>query len=63
MSAKEAKALIKAAEKAGWRTERGGGGHVKIYPPTGPIITAGNSGGKRGSKNLRADLRRAGLDV
>jgi hypothetical protein len=53
------------AERAGWRVDQGGGGHWKWFAPDGRtiIVTPATPGQGRAIRNVRADLRRAGLDV
>ena len=60
---KELKALIRAAEKQGWRVERTKKGHWQFYAPDGEniVTAAGTSGGGRGTSNLLSRLRRYGF--
>lgn len=56
---------LRAAIEAGWRV-RQGSKHMVVYPPSGnrPIaISLRNNEKYHGDKNLRAKLRREGLDV
>lgn len=58
--------LLRQAERAEWKIIRTHKGHWKIFPPNPEdhvIIAPGTASCYRGTKNLRADLRRAGLDV
>jgi hypothetical protein len=64
---------IKAAEAAGWTVEMTKNCHVKFSPPpgardrsgspAGPVFTGSTASDHRAVKNLRAQLRRSGLDV
>ncbi len=59
---KDLRPILRAIRAAGWALERCGNGHYKVFPwrsPT-PIIIAVSSD-PRGLRNVRADLRRAGL--
>lgn len=64
---REMRALVAKAEKAGWRVEAAGAGtHIMLFPPDPeiPLVKAYiNTTEWRAPKNLRAQLRRAGLDV
>jgi predicted RNA binding protein YcfA (HicA-like mRNA interferase family) len=55
--------LIEIAEAAGWRTERGGGTHVKFFTPEDKYVTSCSttSVGSRTYYIVRGKLRRAGL--
>lgn len=55
------KALARC-ERAGWRVERLNSGHVRIYPPTGPVIHTGPPGSGSSMTNILLRLTRAGLD-
>lgn len=56
--------LVKAAQAAGWRVELTGGGHVRFLPPEGPVVFGSQTpSSPAGWRNLRSDLRRAGLEV
>lgn len=58
---KDAKALARAAEKAGWRIQPTRGGHLKWLAPNGAIITSSNTFSEaRGLKNHLALMRRLG---
>lgn len=65
ISSKALRPIIKKARKQGWKVDLTKSGHVRFKPPTSgqSIITAGTASDHRSLKNLRADLRRAGLDV
>lgn len=57
------KELMRHARAQGWRTEPTRSGHVKWLPPEGPfVISAGSPSDPRAIANLRADLRRHGLE-
>lgn len=59
------RALHRAAKRADWHVTRTGSGHLRWAPPDGqPIIITSSTpnGGKRGIRNSRAQLRKAGLD-
>lgn len=61
---KEVRELVVAARKAGWRIKEGN--HFKLYSPDGRsmvVLPGTPAGGKRGLKNVCAELRRAGLDI
>jgi len=50
---------------AGWRAEQGGH-HVKMYPQDDtmrPVVFSGSSSDRRAVRNLRAQVRRAGLHL
>lgn len=55
--------LIVTAELAGFRTERGGGTHVKFFTPLGRYVTSCTTTKTCGRTyyEVRAKLRRAGL--
>ena len=56
--------LVVAAERCGWRVLQLRSGHVQFRPPVGPIVVAsGTASDHRAIRNLKADLRRAGLEV
>ncbi len=58
--------LFDKATTAGWRVERTGGNHVRLLSPdrsVPPVITSSTPSDPRAIKNLRAMLRRYGLDV
>lgn len=65
---REIRALVYTALAAeGWRGEcaPSGRGHLKLYPADRskrPIPVPGTPSDRRGLKNLRAQLRRAGLE-
>jgi hypothetical protein len=58
---------IKQARRAGWTVEKGGprAQHWKWWRPDGSFgaVTPSTPGGTRARENMRAKLRRAGLDV
>jgi hypothetical protein len=55
--------VVDATPGWSWRRAKRGG-HVFITPPEGEtIVTGWSSGDWRAMKNLRAHLRRAGLEV
>jgi len=58
--------LIAAARRQGWRVEPTGGGHMRFRPcdPAAPLIfTASTPSDRRAISAMRAQLRRAGLDI
>lgn len=56
--------LVKAARAEGWTVEPTKGSHVRFVSPRGmQVIASGSVSDQRGIKNLRADLRRAGLKL
>lgn len=58
--------LIEAALAQGWRVESRRGGHLVFYPidkAMDPIFTASTPSDPRGPRNLRSQLRRAGLEL
>jgi hypothetical protein len=58
---------VNQAQAAGWRVEKGQGGHWRLYPadPSKPLVVLPDTPGgtPRSMRNYRALLRRAGLDV
>ncbi len=59
-------ALAAVARRQGWAVERTRGGHLRFRPsdPTMPlVITSSTPGDWRAVRNVRAMLRRAGLDM
>ena len=54
---------VRACLRAGWRVRRGK--HWIVYPPDGgtPVVFPATPSDRRGVRNLRAALRRAGLRV
>lgn len=63
---KEVRALVRAAELAGWAVSRTRRSHIRLRPvdkTRGAVTISGTPSDKRSLKNLRADLRRAGLDI
>lgn len=57
--------LIDACIDQGWRVVRGRGGHYKCFPPDGatPMVTVGYSPSRTALRDIRQQLRRAGLRV
>lgn len=58
--------VLKAARQAGWRIERGGGGHYRLYPDDRdlpPMTVASSPGARRSLANMLADARRRGLNI
>lgn len=54
------------ARAQGWRVEPLRGGHVRFLPPRGTgriVVASATASDHRAVRNLRADLRRAGLAV
>lgn len=62
---REHDALVKAAWDAGWWCEQRKSGSVLCLAPddVGKVMVHGTASGPRSLKNVRADFRRAGLDV
>lgn len=54
--------MVKAAVAQGWTVELTKGGHVRFTAPSGAFVFTGSSPGASSHRNLRAQLRRAGLD-
>jgi hypothetical protein len=63
---RDLKDVVTRAKRAGWSVEPTRGGHLRFCPPAklgGPCLyTASTPSDRRGLDNLRAQLRRAGLD-
>jgi hypothetical protein len=61
---KDLKKLIKAAARAGWRVEKRRK-HFRWFAPDGvsQATTSATTSDHRALKNIRGDLRRAGLAV
>jgi predicted RNA binding protein YcfA (HicA-like mRNA interferase family) len=56
--------LTQLAEEKGWHVSRTGGQHVQFKSPEGKVVIGSNTpSDRRAGLNLRADLRRAGLEV
>lgn len=57
------RALFREVEAAGWSVERGGGGHYKIRNADGQIVASSPAtpSDYRSIRNVRAQLRRAGM--
>lgn len=58
--------LVASCRQQGWRVERTRRLHWRFVPPRPDaqiVITAGTPSDRRALLNLRADLRRAGLNV
>ena len=63
---KEYARIAKVAENEhGWKVVVSGGNHLKWTSPDGPVVfsSATPSDGRRASKNLLRDLKKAGLDL
>ena len=61
--AKELKPFAKRARKQGWQIVQKSGSHLKWIPPQGRfVVTACSPSDHRAIKNVRADLRAAGLE-
>lgn len=58
---KDLEKLARNARRAGWSVELTKGNHVRWTPPEGDFIIGGLTSSSRGVQNLRARLRRAGL--
>jgi predicted RNA binding protein YcfA (HicA-like mRNA interferase family) len=62
--AKEVGELVKAALAAGWQVVSTRGSHLKFTAPSGAIVFAGrNKSDWRAIHNIKARLRREGLEV
>lgn len=56
---KEMSAVIREAERQGWRAELGRGGHWKLYAPDGrTIVTAASTPGTRSTVDKTVALMR-----
>lgn len=63
---KNVRNVIKLAKKAGWRVEKGNGGHILLYPPDrskGFVTMSSSPSSSRNFKNILMLLRAKGLDV
>lgn len=66
MPSKDIRPIVKRAKKQGWNVDVTRGGHVRFVPPQSGgsvVIASGSASDSRSIKNLRAQLRRAGLDI
>lgn len=56
--------MKKLLRERGWEWEKTKSGHIRYRPKDGgrPVIGAGTPGRGRADRNLRADLRRRGLE-
>ncbi len=64
MVSPEVRPLVRAAIAQGWELDDSGKRHPKLRGPDGHVITVpGSLSDWRGVKNLRAQLRRAGVEV
>jgi hypothetical protein len=61
---KELEAILKVAERAGWRVKGGGQRHFKCFSPDGETIIVISSSASRGTgwTPTRRRFRRAGLE-
>ena len=59
----ETRELVRSAEAAGATVERAPDGHLRVTLPNGAVRKIGATPGTRGTRNDRARLRRAGLDI
>jgi hypothetical protein len=61
----ELRKLLRKAKKAGWRARHTGSGHIVVIAPSGKKIYLPSTprGGCRSLANVRAELKREGLDV
>jgi hypothetical protein len=61
----EIRTIVDQARAMGWTIEARGSGHVRVVNPTDPtrsfVVSATSDGGGRGSENVAAVARRAGL--
>lgn len=63
---KKLKEITHHAEEEGWSVTHTKGGHVRFLPPdkgADIVIAPATSSDHRGIANLRANLRRSGLDI
>lgn len=61
---KQLDALVKAAWQQRTRVESGGSGHIKVYTPSGRIVSVPMTPSRqRTVKRIRAELRRGGIRV
>ena len=61
---KDCAQLVRKAKKQGWRLVQGKQ-HPRLYPPDGGdyIVMPGSPSDHRAVKNIRAEMRRRGVDV
>lgn len=60
---KDIRKLAALARRAGWSVEYTGGGHLRWVPPQGgPVYSASTPSDLRVLANMKARLRRAGLE-
>jgi hypothetical protein len=60
----ETRRLAAVAERAGWTVEPTRSGHLRFRGPDGQVVVhSTTSSDWRAARNLRAQLRRAGLDT
>ena len=63
---KDVRSIVKLAVKAGWRVEKGNGGHILLYPPNkddGFVTMSSSPSSSRNFKNVLMMLRSKGLKV
>ena len=65
LPSKSLRPIVKKARKQGWEVSVTKKSHVRFVPPGGgaAVIASGSASDSRSIKNLRARLRRSGLDV
>lgn len=66
MPRKELRPIVKRARKQGWKVDVTRGGHVRFVPPPSGgsmVIASASASDSRAMKNLRAQLRRAGMEI
>ncbi len=63
MMNKEVKAIIREAERQGWRSRLMSNGHTRLYAPDGKtqITLPGTPSDHRALKNAISDMRRVGF--
>lgn len=63
MLRKETRAIVREAERQGWRVEVGGGGHLTLYAPDGEgvVTVAATPSDYRSLENSISDLRKHGF--
>lgn len=65
MSKRDLSDLLRDVRRAGWSVTTTGGGHLRLCPPRkgSCIYTGSTPSDHRSLANLRAQLKRAGLDT
>lgn len=63
---KDLRKLMRKARQAGWRVKKTRAGHLKWYPPAADaamVVSALTPSCSRALANIRAELRKRGLEV